>query len=84
MPYNEDMKKTSVYLTDDEAEALRCAAQETGRSQADLIRDGVHRVLASVGSPQRRFYSMGKGHGGGSPYAPWNAEDVYAEVMGKK
>jgi hypothetical protein len=78
------MRKTSVYLTDAEAEGLRRAARETGRSQADLIRDGVHHVLVAAGLEKRHFHSLGKGHGGGAPYSPWDADDVYAEVMGKK
>jgi Ribbon-helix-helix protein, copG family len=78
------MRKTSVYLTDAEAEGLRRAARETGRSQADLIRDGVHHVLVAAGLEQRHFCSLGRGHGGGDPYSRWDANDVHAEVMGKE
>ena len=35
------MEKTTVYLTDDLKVALRRAARSTGRSEADLIREGI-------------------------------------------
>lgn len=35
------MEKTTVYLTGDQKEALRRAARATGRSEADLIREGI-------------------------------------------
>jgi len=40
------MRKTSVYLTDDEAEGLRRLAVREGRPQAELIREGVRKVIA--------------------------------------
>ncbi len=76
------MRKTSVYLTDEEAEGLRRVATATGRSQSELIRDGVRHVLAANGQGQRRFHSMAKGDG--VPYSPWNAEEIYAEVTGQR
>lgn len=78
------MKKTSVYLTDELAEALRRVSIATGRSQSELIREGVRRVTASASVGRRRFHSMGKGHGDGTPYARWNPEDIYDEVMGRR
>ena len=75
------MKKTSVYLTEDEAEALRRLALNSGRSQAELIRDGIRHVLASDNGSERRFHSMGKGRGTGSPYTPWDVDDLYNKVM---
>jgi hypothetical protein len=48
------LKKTSVYLTQKELAGLRRAARLTGRSQSDLIREGVRRVAFSVAPvPQR-------------------------------
>jgi hypothetical protein len=35
------MEKTTVYLPDDLKRALRRAARSTGRSEADLIREGI-------------------------------------------
>jgi hypothetical protein len=75
------MKKTSVYLTEEEADGLARLAAATGRSQADLIRDGIRRVLENDGNGARRFHSLGKGHGDGTPYAPWRSEDLYDSVM---
>ncbi|HEX9635673.1 MAG TPA: CopG family transcriptional regulator [Candidatus Limnocylindria bacterium] len=35
------MEKTTVYLTDELKRALRRASRATGRSEADLIREGI-------------------------------------------
>jgi hypothetical protein len=78
------MRKTSVYLTDEEAETLRRAAEATGRSQSQLIREGIRQIAMNAGSEQRRFHSMGKGHGGGRPYTPWQPDEVYRAVMGQE
>ena len=39
------MVKTSVYLDDQQKQDLDRVAQITGRSQADLIRDGISQVI---------------------------------------
>lgn len=77
------MRKTSVYLTDEEAESLRRVARATGKSQAELIRDGVRYVIGEAATP-RRFHSLGKGRGGGAPYTPWNADELYVQAMGRE
>lgn len=76
------MRKTSVYLSEQEAEALRRSALREGRSQADLIREGVRRVVTDAESKPRQFRSMGKGRGG--PYRPWSAAELYDKVMGRR
>jgi Arc/MetJ-type ribon-helix-helix transcriptional regulator len=76
------VRKTSVYLSDDEADGLRRAAEATGRSQSELIRAGIQMVLQASGVGKRQFHSMGKGHGGGAPYAPWDSDEVYKAVTG--
>jgi hypothetical protein len=48
------LKKTSVYLTQKELAGLRRSARLTGRTQSDLIREGVRRVAFSVASVPRR------------------------------
>lgn len=53
------MKKTTVYLTEDEAAGLRRIAAETGRSQAQLVRDAVTEYVAR--QPKRKFRSAGIG-----------------------
>ena len=40
------MEKTTVYLTDDQKRALARAAKTSGRSEAELIREGVELVTA--------------------------------------
>lgn len=70
------MRKTSVYLTEDEAEGLRTLAATTGRSQAELIREGVRRVLAR--RPGRTFHSMAAGASGGQLPRRWSADELAA------
>jgi hypothetical protein len=77
------MKKTSVYLTDEEAEGLRRVAMATGKSQAELIREGVRHVIDTAGGA-REFRSLGKGRGGREPYTPWNPDELYTKVMGRE
>jgi Arc/MetJ-type ribon-helix-helix transcriptional regulator len=60
------MKKTTVYLRDEEADALKQAAAASGRSQSELIREGVRRVTRAR-RPKRVFYSMGIAEGPGLP-----------------
>lgn len=75
------MKKTSVYLSNEQSERLRRLAATTGRSQAELIREGVRLVIAAEEGAERRFRSLGKGHGGGQEYTGWDANDLYASHL---
>ena len=76
------MRKTSVYLNTDEAEGLRRAAVMTGQPQAELIREGVRRVIAVLEAQPKVFHSMGVGEG--PPYAPLSADELYERVMGRR
>jgi Arc/MetJ-type ribon-helix-helix transcriptional regulator len=77
------MQKTSVYLTPDEVRHLRSTAARTGRSQAELIREGVRLVTAQSNETRRTFHSLGKGRGGGAPYGRWEADELYRSVTGR-
>lgn len=48
------MNKTTVYLPDDLKHALRRAATQSGRSEADLIREGVTLVTQQAERPRPR------------------------------
>ena len=77
------MRKTTVYLSDEEAAALRRMSVQTGRSQADLLREGVRRVVEEA--LPRVFHSMGTGRSGGGEWpARWNSDELYQKVMGRK
>jgi Ribbon-helix-helix protein, copG family len=76
------MHKTSVYLSSEEVRHLRRAAARTGRSQAELIREGVRLVAVEDGGEPRTFHSLARGHGGGAPYRRWDAEELHRSVMG--
>ena len=49
------MQKTTVYLPDDLKSALKRAAEETGKSEAELIREGVQEVVRRRTPPPPRF-----------------------------
>lgn len=78
------MRKTSVYLSDQEAEQLRRAAVREGRPQAELIREGVRHVIAESGVQRREFRSLGQGRGGGQPHLSWDSGELHDKVMGKR
>lgn len=83
------MRKTSVYLTSDEAEGLRRLAVREGRSQAELIREGIRRVIEDVDAKPRTFRSMGAGRGGmtaGAQAQPrgWPSDELYRKAMGER
>jgi hypothetical protein len=78
------MKKTSVYLTAEEANGLRRLSVREGRSQAELIRDGIHRLIDEAADAPREFKSLGKGHGGGRPYARWSTDQLSDKILPNK
>ena len=45
------MVKTTVYLPDADMRALKAAARKQHRSEAELIREGIRRVLAEEAEP---------------------------------
>ena len=75
------MRKTTVYLGENEAEGLRRLAAESGESQAELIREGVRRLLRE--GPARTFHSMGKGAGSGEDRPRWDANAVREKTLGR-
>jgi hypothetical protein len=76
------MRKTSVYLSDEEAERLRALSRSMGRSQAELIREGIRRVLRGKAS-RRTFHSLGKGAGDPSGPRRWDPDDLAAKRLGR-
>lgn len=76
------MRKTTVYLNEDEIEGLRWAAAATGKSQAELIREGVRRLLQE--GPKRKFHSMGRGAGTGESRPRWSSEALREKTLGRR
>ena len=76
------MRKTTVYFSEDEVEGLRLLASATGESQAELIREGVRRLLREGVS--RKFHSMGKGEGTGEPRPRWNPDALREKTFGRR
>jgi hypothetical protein len=56
------MEKTTVYLTDQQKRDLERAARASGRSEADLIREGVALVTAAhaVAAPTLPLFESGE------------------------
>jgi Arc/MetJ-type ribon-helix-helix transcriptional regulator len=77
------MYKTSVYLTPEQDESLRNAARRTGRSRAELIREGIRMVTGGAEETSRTFHSLGQGHGGGAPYHRWDADELYRRKVAR-
>jgi Ribbon-helix-helix protein, copG family len=78
------MRKTSVYLPAEEAEGLRQLAVREGRPQAELIREGIRRVLAGVAPPPRTFRSMGVARSGASKPRRWTSDELYQKAKGER
>jgi hypothetical protein len=75
------MRKTTVYLNEEEAEGLRMLSGATGESQAELIREGVRRLLQEGVS--RKFHSMGKGEGPCEARPRWSPDAVREKTLGR-
>ena len=58
------MKRTTVYLTSSQKGALRRAAKALGRSEAELIREGVESItrLHRVAEPTLPLFESGQPH----------------------
>jgi hypothetical protein len=78
------MRKTSVYLTADEAEGLRRLAVREGRPQAELIREGIRRVIAESADRPRVFHSRAVGRSDGSTPSRWTSDELYRKAMGER
>lgn len=56
------MEKTTVYLPDDLKQALRRTARATGRSEAELIREGIGLVAGTHRIAEPRLPLFESGH----------------------
>lgn len=74
------MHKTTVYLSDDDMDALRRAVIASGKSQSELIREGVRRVTRR--HRDRVFHSMGVAEGPALPLGRM-AEDILEQEWGR-
>jgi hypothetical protein len=72
------MVKTTVYLDERDAAALRRIAADTGRSQADIIREAIGRTTRASGP--RRLRSTASGQGTGESIARHADAIVRAEL----
>jgi hypothetical protein len=73
------MVKTTVYIDEEQAVALRRISARTGRSQAQIIRDAISRETSEA--PPRVFKSHGVGRGTGEPIAE-RADEILRREFG--
>ena len=71
------MKKTSVYLTESEAETLRNLAEREGRSQANILREALV-AYDEQHLPDRDFAFIGAGEGDGRSVVDIPEEELMA------
>ncbi len=69
------MRKTSVYLDEDQAERLARLARQEGRSQAEILREAVASYQPRP-SQDRDFALAGSGYGDGSSVADVPDEEL--------
>lgn len=69
------VRKTSVYLDDDQAQRLARLAREEGRSQAEVLREAVATYQPKP-SQDRNFALAGSGRGDGSSIADIPEEEL--------
>jgi hypothetical protein len=74
------MVKTTVYLDDRDAAALRRMSAESGRSQAEIIRQAISHATRAAGP--RRLRSAGVGRGSGEPVAR-EADEIVRRELGR-
>jgi len=56
------MVRTQIYLTEKERTSLRLLAEQTGKTQSQLIRDAVDRLIESL-DQQNRLYLLRQARG---------------------
>jgi predicted transcriptional regulator len=69
------MRKTSVYLDDEQAKRLTRLAREEGRSQAEILREAVATYQPRP-SQDRNFALAGSGRGDGTSIADVPDEEL--------
>lgn len=75
------MVKITVYLPESDAAALRRLALETGRSQAELIREAIAATTARARG--HRFRSHGAGEGDGRPVGR-RSREIYLKGLSRR
>jgi hypothetical protein len=70
------MTKTSVYLTDEERQRLAELSRETGKSQAQIIREAIAQYQPAY-QPRRHFALFNSGRGPGGSVADVPDEELF-------
>jgi Arc/MetJ-type ribon-helix-helix transcriptional regulator len=72
------MEKTTVYLSEEQAAALRRASAATGRSQSELIRDGVDLITSRS---RRRTFASRAAATGDDPDVARRVDELLARAL---
>jgi predicted DNA-binding protein len=75
------MVKTTIYIDERDAAALRRMSRETGRSQAEIIREAIGMTTRTLGP--RKFASAGVGRGTGEAISQ-QADEILRQEMGAR
>lgn len=73
--YEPEMRKTSVYLDEEQAERLARLSRQEGRPQAEILREAVATYQPKP-SQDRNFALAGSGRGDGSSIADVPEEEL--------
>lgn len=71
------MEKTSVYLSERERKRLGELAEDTGMSQAEIIREAIAQYMPERFKTPRYFASFGVGEGPGDSVADIPDEELF-------
>jgi hypothetical protein len=82
MPYTAVMRKTSVYLSDEDSELLAQLAEAEDRSKAEIVRDAI-RNYRSPTVPDRDFKLVGCVRGDGTPFTQETADELMRKGFGR-
>ena len=73
------MRKMTVYLDDEEIDRLRRVAASTGKSQSELVREGVRHITGIHTARQFRSLRIAAGPGDAAP--GWQADALYDKLF---
>ncbi len=78
------MRKTMIYLEDDQFWLLKKRAQQQGRSMAELIREAVRRYLKGNKARADYFSFVGIGRGPKGEAASEQAEEILKKLLSQR
>lgn len=78
------MRKTMVYLEEEQFALLKQKARQQGQSMAELIREAIRRYLKSDKTRIDYFSFVGIGQGPKGEAASEHAEEILKDLLGRR